>query len=47
MQTDTIRVDFTAIVADKAHSGTGFVLSINENAADIIEKRKNICTNQK
>ena len=35
------------IVVDNAHSGTDFVLFINENAADIIEKRKNICISQK
>ena len=46
-ENDVLYVDFTVIAADNAHSGTDFVLFINENAVDIIEKRKKICTNQK
>ena len=42
LKLSALRVDFTAIGIDNAHSGTDFVVidnkNCNENAADIIEK---------
>ncbi|MCQ2340645.1 MAG: hypothetical protein MJZ79_07730 [Paludibacteraceae bacterium] len=47
VETDVLRVDFTAIVADIAYPSTDFVVIYSKNNADIAENCKNICTSPK